>query len=167
MSGRRIAGPLAVALIGALAAAVSPPPARDIVVRVVIVIVGSWTTWALLRRLRAATASPPERFDALRVPTRFVPTELPGLGAVEAALRMSMTHALGVEILLGRLLRDIARWRLHRNRAIDLEMDPGRAQRASGDALWRLIGPEAHASTGTTRVARSALDAAIDRLEQI
>jgi len=163
----RVAVLIAVALVGAAAAAVLPPASRDVVVRGVIVIVGIWITRILVGRMRATTSPQRERFDERRVRSTIVPTEIPGLNAIEAALRMSMAHALGVEILLGRLFRDVARWRLQRHRGIDLELDPIRARRASGDALWPLIGPEALAAGAPTRIPKAALDAAIDDLERI
>jgi hypothetical protein len=165
-SPARLAAIAAIAL-ALVAIVVARADARDVVIRAAIVVAGLGATASLLRRSGAVTAWVPGRFEALLGHRETASDELPGLRSIDAALRMSIAHALGVEILLRRLVRDLARWRLRQNRGIDLEAEPARARIAAGETIWQLIRPDPGPATGQARLSSAAIAAIIDDLERI
>ncbi|HET7182276.1 MAG TPA: hypothetical protein VFI15_08615 [Candidatus Limnocylindrales bacterium] len=166
MTQGRLVAILAIA-IGLVAIAITPPDARELVIRATIVVAGVWATASLLRRSRLATASVPGRFESFLERPASPSSELPGLRPIDVALRMSMAHALGVEILLRGLVRDLARWRLRQHRGIDLDTDPARARAATGETIWQLIASESSRTTGPSPLSAGAVTAIIDDLERI
>jgi hypothetical protein len=109
--------------------------------RLAILAVGILPASWLVRRFASATRSTPERFEAeLRKPVANS-ADIPGLRAVDHTLRMALGSSFGVEFMLKPLLRELASWRLMRNRGIDIDVTPELARQLVGEPLWSLIEP--------------------------
>lgn len=158
----------AVAILALLGIAALPSEAQAPAGRLAILVIGLAAAWRVLGRAVALTAPSREHFeDALRVPAA-PGFEIAGLRAVETDVRMSTANAFGVEMRLKPVLRDLARWRLQRDYGIDLERQPDVAHGVLGEALWRLVAPaEAFPEFDAPGVPMAAVEAAVDRLEQI
>jgi hypothetical protein len=109
--------------------------------RLAILAIGILPAWWLVRRFASATRSTPEHFEAeLRQPIA-ISADIPGLRAVDHTLRMALGSSFGVEFMLKPLLRELATWRLLRNRGIDIDATPDVARNLVGEPLWSLIEP--------------------------
>jgi hypothetical protein len=140
----RVAGrvPLAVpvvAVLAALAITLAPVELRPAVTRVAILAIGILPAWWLARRFLSVTRSTPERFEAEPRPPAAISADIPGLRAVDHTLRMALGSSFGVEFMLKPLLREQARWRLLRNRGIDMDATPELARQLVDEPLWSLI----------------------------
>lgn len=164
-------GPLllaGIAVVAALAIASAPAESQGPAMRVAIVAAGVLAAWRVLGRSAAVTASSPERFETALLEPVVAPTEISGLRSVETDLRMSSANAFGLEFRLKPLLRDLARWRLARNHAVDLDAAPDAARRILGEPLWRLtLAAEERPDFRAPGSALADVRAAIDRLERI
>ena len=130
-----------VVALAALAIALAPAGVQPSVARLAILAIGMLPAWWLVRRFVSVTRSTPERFDEdLRQPAAMS-ADIPGLRAVDHTLRMALGSSFGVEFMLKPLLRELASWRLQRNRGIDIEATPELAREMVGQPLWSLIEP--------------------------
>jgi hypothetical protein len=128
-----------VVLLAGLAIALVPADLRPAVSRLAILAIGILPAWWLVRRFVSVTRSTPERFEAdLRQPVA-TSADIPGLRAIDHTLRMALGSSFGVEFMLRPLLRELASWRLVRNRGIDLDATPELARGLVGEPLWSLI----------------------------
>jgi hypothetical protein len=147
---------------------IAPPESRGSVTRLAILVIGVGVAWRVLRRAATVTASSPERFeDVLRQPpaNRF---EIADLRAVETDIRMAISSAFGVEVRLKPVLRELARWRLQRNRGIDMDREPDAARAVLGEPLWRLTQvADATPEFRAPGLPFADVRVAVDRLEQI
>ncbi|MBI2782249.1 MAG: hypothetical protein HYX55_10715 [Chloroflexi bacterium] len=149
-------------------AVVLPPDARVALARIAIVGAGIGISTLYLRRSGAATGSTPERFELeLRSPAETQPA-IPGLRAVEAAVRLSTANATDFDVRLRPMLRELARWRLLTNRGLDMDGNPVAARRILGPSLASLLeGTAEPPPFGSPGIPLAAIDAALDQLEQI
>ena len=161
-----VIGVLAIATI--LLAVALPPDARVALARIVVLGAGIAIATAYLRRSGAATLSTPERFELeLRRPTE-TPPPIPGLRAVEMAVRLATANATDFDVRLRPMLRDLARWRLLTNRGVDMDRNPEAAGRMLGVHLATLLdGPAEPPPFGSPGIPLADIDAALDQLEQI
>lgn len=174
-SGRRVASAtwkaalvLLITAVVAMGISLVPPDSRDLLTRLMVLAVGVVATWVVLRISAPATRSTPERLDRELLQPAPVPTELASLRAVDTTVRMATASAFGVEFRLKPLLRELAGWRLLRSTGIDLDSAPDLAARTLGDPLWRLVQtPEAPERYDAPGISLEALQAGLDRLEQI
>ena len=137
--GRSLMVAVAVVAAAALAIALAPPGLRPTVGRLAILAIGLLPAWWLVRRFVSVTRSTPERFDAERREPVAISADIPGLRAVDHTIRMSLGSSFGVEFMLKPLLRELASWRLLRNRGIDIDATPELAREVVGEPLWSLI----------------------------
>ncbi len=166
---RRVLVPVAgLAVVVGLFAAVLPPDARLALTRIVVVGAGLIIAIVYLRRSGSATLSTPERFELeLRQPTE-TPPPVPGLRAVEMAVRLSTANAFDFDIRLRPMLRAMARWRLLTNRGVDMDAKPDAARRILGEPLAGLIeAPAQPPAFDSPGVRLADIDAALTQLEQI
>jgi hypothetical protein len=169
MRRRRTAAVLVTALtVGAVLVAVLPPDARVALTRIAVFGAGITAAALYLRRSQPATRSTPERFELeLHRPTATRPV-VPGLRAVEMTLRLSTANAIDFDVRLRPLLRDLARWRLQRNRGVDMDRKPEVARRILGEPLATFVeGAGAPPPFGSPGVPLADIDAGLDQLEQI
>jgi hypothetical protein len=161
-----VVGVLAIA--GVLLAAVLPPDARVALARIAVVGAGIGIAAMYLQRSGSVTLSTPERFELeLRRPAETQPV-VPGLRAVEMAVRLSTANATDFDVRLRSMLRDVARWRLLTNRGLDMDGNPEAARRILGPRLASLLeGPAEPPPFGSPGVPLADIDAALDQLEQI
>lgn len=147
--------------------AVAPPDMQGFAARVSIVVVGVVAASIAIARSTPALAASPERFEAELRQAPPDPPEIAGLRAVENDLRMSAASAFGVEFRLKPVLRDLARWRLARDHATDMDADPEAARRILGEHLWQLVRPtEAFPEMRAPGVPLADLQAPITWLER-
>jgi hypothetical protein len=157
------------ALAGAalLAYFLAPPNLQGAVARLAILLIGIVAAWRVLGRSGAITASTTERFNLDLSPPAVPRTEIGGLRSVETALRMATASAFGLETMLKPRLRELARWRLQRNHAVNLDTSPDVAQRILEDRLWHLVRPDGSGTEfGGPGIPLDDLEAAIDQLER-
>jgi len=154
--------------IAGIAIAVAPPDSRGSVARLALVVGGVIVAWWLLRRSAAVTASSPERFDAgLRQP-EAARSEIPSLRAVQNTLALTTASAIGSERRMKPLLRELAAWKLMRNRGIDLDASPIAARVVLGEPLWAsLQGTDAPIEHGAPGIPLGVIQASLEQLEQI
>lgn len=165
---RWLAAGAALAIVAVVIALVLPPDARVALTRIVVVGAGMIVGIVYLHRSGSATLSTPERFELeLRQPTE-TPPPVPGLRAVEMAVRLSTANAFDFDVRLRPMLRDMARWRLLTNRAVDMDAKPDAARRILGERLAGMIaGPAQPPPFGSPGLRLADIDAAITQLEQI
>lgn len=155
-------------VVVALLLAVVPAEMRNGVVRVAVPVIGIAVAALYLRRSGPATASKPERFEAELRRTSEPPPGVPGIRAVEMAVRLSTANAQDFDVRLRPMLRDLARWRLLGNRGVDMDVKPDAARRILGEPLAALIDDAAAPPRfGAPGVPLATLEAALDQLEQI
>jgi len=71
-------------------------------------------------------------------------------------------------MMLRPLLLDLAKWRLLRNRRVDLETAPERAREALGEPLWRLLQErDVAAAWSEPGIELRDLQAAVTQLERV
>lgn len=162
---------VAVAVVTALAAlaiVLAPAGTRPSVTRVAILAIGIMPAFWLLRRFMSQTKSTPERFEVdLRQPVAIA-ADIPGLRAVESTLRMALGSSFGVEFQLKPLLRELASWRLMRNRGIDMAATPELARQTVGEPLWSLIEPgEPRRDYRAPGLSLAEIQASLEQLERI
>ena len=154
---------LALAAIGA-----APPDARPLATRIAVVVLGLVAAALLLRRLAVATRSSREQFEEVLRHETSLPPVIPGLRAIDQTLRMSTASGFGAAFMLQPLLLELARWRLQRDRRIDLDATPELARRTLGEPIWRLIqARDSTAAWSEPGVRLAEIRAAIDDLERI
>ena len=157
-----------VAAFALVAIEAAPPDARPIAIRIAIVVFGLVAAAVLLRRLAATTRSTPGQFEELLQQETTPPAIIPGLRAIDQTLRMATASGFGVAFMLRPLVLELARWRLLRDRRIDLDATPELARRTLGEPLWRHIQDrEATAAWSEPGVRLSELGAAVDDLERL
>ncbi len=168
VSRRVFAVAAGVATAAGVVALALPPDARIALTRIAVVAAGIVMAIVYLRRSGSATQSTTERFELeLRRPTE-TPPPVPGLRAVEMAVRLSTANAFDFNVRLRPMLRDMARWRLLTNRGVDLDAKPEAARRLLGERLTNLIeGPVQPPPFGSPGVPLADIDAALTQLEQI
>lgn len=154
--------------IAVLLAVLVPPEARAAFGRMAILVVGIAIATLYLRRSGPVTTSTPERFEAeLQRSTESQPV-VPGVLAVEMAVRLATANALDFEVRLKPILRDLARWRLLGNRGVDMDARPEAARRLLGEPLARLIEdaptPPSFEAPG---VPLADIEAGLEQLERI
>ncbi len=156
------------AMVAVTLAIVLPPDARVPLTRIVVVGAGMIVAIVYLRRSGSATRSTPERFEmGLREPTEL-PPPVPGLRAVEMAVRLSTANAFDFDVRLRPMLREMARWRLLTNRGVDMDGKSEAARRILGEPLASLIeAPAQPPPFGSPGLPLAEIDAAITQLEQI
>ena len=163
--------PLAIvvaAVLAALAIALAPIDVRPAVTRLAILAIGILTAGWLMRRYLSATRSTPEQFEAEARASVAIAADIPGLRAVDHTLRMSLGSSFGVEFMLKPLLRELARWRLLRNRGIDIDATPELARRLVDEPLWSLIKAGEPVRDYRARgISFADLRTSLDQLEQI
>lgn len=154
--------------IGVLLAVLLPTEARAAFGRTVVLVVGIAIAALYLRRSGPVTTSTPERFEAeLRRSTESPPV-VPGIRAVEMAVRLATANAQDFEVRLKPMLRDLARWRLLGNRGVDLDANPDAARRILGEPLARLIeDAPTPPSFGAPGVPLADIEAGLEQLERI
>ena len=130
-----------VVAVAALAIALAPADLRPSVSRLAILAIGILPAWWLVRRFVSVTRSTAERFEAERRQPIAISADIPALRAVDHTLRMALGSSFGVEFMLKPLLRELASWRLMRNRGIDMAAAPELARELVGEPLWSLIEP--------------------------
>jgi hypothetical protein len=141
LRGKTLVAAAAVVTLAAVAIALAPADLRPSVSRLAILAIGVLPAWWLVRRFAIATRSTPERFETeLRQPAA-ISADIPGLRSVDHTLRMALGSSFGVEFMLKPLLRELASWRLLRNRGIDIDATPELARQLVGEPLWSLIQP--------------------------
>ncbi len=154
---------LAVAGIGG-----APPDARPLATRIAVVVLGLAAAALLLRRLAVATRSSRQQFEEVLRHETTLPAVIPGLRAIDQTLRMSTASGFGAAFMLQPLLLELARWRLLRDRRIDLDATPELARRTLGEPMWRLIQARDSATVWSEPGVRLAeIQAAIDNLERL
>ena len=141
VTARALATVAVVVALAALAIALAPLHLRPAVTRLAILAIGLLPAWWLARRFVSVTRSTPERFDAGPRQPVAIAADIPGLRAVDHTLRMALGSSFGVEFMLKPLLRELASWRLLRNRGIDVDATPELARAVVGEPLWSLIEP--------------------------
>ena len=139
VGGRALVAVAVVVALAGLAIALAPADLRPAVSRLAILAIGILPAWWLVRRFMSVTRSTPERFEAELRPPVASSADIPGLRAVDHTMRMALGSSFGVEFMLRPLLRELASWRLARNRGIDLDATPDLARRLVGEPLWTLI----------------------------
>ena len=137
--GKALVHVVVVVGLAAAAIALAPPDLRPAVSRLAIIALGILPGWWLVRRFAAATRPTPERFEAGLGNPAAISADIPGLRAIDHTLRMALGSSFGVEFMLKPLLRDLASWRLLRNRGIDIDATPELARKLVGEPLWSLI----------------------------
>jgi hypothetical protein len=96
------------------------------------------------------------------------PPGIPGIRAVEMAVRLSTASAQDFEVRMKPMLRDLAGWRLLGNRGVDIDTKPEAARRILGEPLGRLVDATAEPPPfGARGPSLPDLDAALDQLERI
>ena len=157
-----------VVLFAAVIVALVPPDARVAILRIGVLVVGTTIAALYLRRSAPVTRSTPERFEAELDSAVGTPPGVPGIRAVEMAVRLSTASAQDFEVRLKPMLRDLAGWRLLGNRGVDLDAKPEAARRILGEPLARLVDvAAAPAPFGARGVPLNEIDAGLDQLEQI
>jgi hypothetical protein len=139
VAGRELATVAVVVTLAALAIALAPSDLRPAVSRLAILAIGILPAWWLVRRFLVATRSTPERFESELRPPVAIAVDIPGLRSVDHTMRMALGSSFGVEFMLRPRLRELASWRLLRNRGIDLEATPELARQLVDEPLWSLI----------------------------
>jgi hypothetical protein len=154
--------------VAALAVALAPANLRPSVTRVAILAIAILAAWWLIRRFLEVTRSTPERFEAELRPPAAISADIPGLRAVEHTLRMALGSSFGVEFMLKPLLRELARWRLLRNRGIDIDATPELARQAVGEPLWSLVEPgEPRRDYDAPGISLADIRTSLEQLERI
>jgi hypothetical protein len=157
-----------VALIAMLIIVLAPPDARVAILRIGLLLGGTTVAAVYLRRSGSVTRSTPERFEAELQQTLDTPPGVPGIRAVEMAVRLSTASAQDFEVRLKPMLRELAGWRLLGNRGVDMDGKPDAARRMLGEPLGRLVDVTAGAPPfGARGVSLTDLDAGLDQLERI
>lgn len=152
----------------ALVVLLAPESARETALRLAIVALGIVAAWLVLGRSAAVTATSPERFGSELVEPVTIPSEIAGLRDVETNLRLATASSFGLEVRLKPMLRDLARWRLERNRGVDIDTAPDAARRILGEPLWNLMqASDDVPGSGAPGVPLSEVRVALDRLEQV
>ena len=128
-----------VPVLAALAIVLAPPESRLNVTRTAIVVLGLTAAALLLRRMATATRTSARRFEDILDQEVPEPAIIPGLRTIDQTLRMATASGFGAVFLLQPLLLELVRWRLLRNRHIDLDATPELARRTLGEPLWALI----------------------------
>ena len=141
LAGKPLVAVAVVMALVVLAVALAPADLRGSVSRVAILAVGILSAWWLARRFVSVTRSTPERFEADLRQASAISADIPGLRAVDHTLRMALGSSFGVEFMLKPLLRELASWRLRRNRGIDIDATPELARHLVSEPLWSLIKP--------------------------
>lgn len=168
MTRRNVVAVALVAAFAALAIALAPAGTRPAVTRVAILAIGIMPAFWLLRRFTSLTRSTPERFEVDLRPPVPVSADIPGLRAVESTLRMALGSSFGVEFLLKPRLRELASWRLMRNRGIDMAATPELARLIVGEPLWSLIEPgEPRRDYRAPGLSLAEIQASLEQLERI
>ena len=154
--------------LAALAIVVAPPEARLNVMRMAIVVLGLTAAALLLRRMATATLTAPRRFEDILEEEAPEPATIPGLRTVDQTLRMAAASGFGAVFLLQPLLLELVRWRLLRNRHIDLDATPELARQTLGEPLWGLIRDrDRTAAWDEPGVRLAEIRAAVDDLERV
>jgi len=154
-------------LIGALLLAI-PSDTRAGVIRALVLVIGIAVVALYLRRSGPATASTAEQFEAELRRSTETPPSVPGIRAVEMAVRLSTASAQDFDVRLRPLLRDLACWRLLGHRGVDMDAKPDAARRILGEPLAGLVDNAAAPKPfGAPGVSLAILDAGLDQLEQI
>lgn len=166
--GRALVAVAVVVALAALAIALAPAHLRPSVSRLAILAVGILPAWWLVRRFAAVTRSTPERFEAdVREPVA-ISADIPGLRAVDHTLRMALGSSFGVEFMLKPFLRELASWRLLRNRGIDVDATPELARQLVDEPLWSLIQPgEPAREYSAPGISLADVRTSLEQLEQI
>jgi len=168
---RRVLVSGGVVIVGAGLAAIAiaaPPDVGEAITRAALVAAGVAGSWWALRRAGTLTRSTPERFEAeLRRPP-FEHHELSRLRELDAAIRMAVSNAFGVEFMLKPRVRELAAWRLHRSRGVELGANPRLDRELLGERLWLLTdGAAARPEDHAPGVSLTELQAAITDLERL
>ena len=157
-----------VTALAALAIPLSPADTRPTVTRLAILAIGIVLASSLLRRFASLTKSTAERFEVDRRQPVAIAADIPGLRAVDNTLRMALGSSFGVEFQLKPLLRELASWRLMRNRGIDMAATPELARRTVGEPLWSLIEPgEPRRDYRAPGLSLAEIQASLEQLERI
>ena len=141
VTGKAIGAVVVVVALAGLAIALAPADLQPSVSRLAILAIGLVPALWLVRRFASATRSTPERFEAALREPAAISADIPGLRAIDHTLRMALGSSFGVEFMLKPLLRELASWRLMRNRGIDVHATPEAARQLVGEPLWSLIEP--------------------------
>ena len=159
---------VAVGLFALPIVALVPPEARVTIIRIAVLVVGIAIAALYLRRSGPATRSTPERFEEeLRRPVEEPPL-VPGIRAVEMAVRLSTASGQDFEVRMKPMLRDLAAWRLLGNRGVDIDARPEAAGKLLGEPLARLIDNRAEPPPfGAPGIPLADLEAGLDQLERI
>ena len=167
-AGKGLLAVAVVVVLAALAIALAPPDLRPRVTRFAILAIGLLPAWWLVRRSLSLTRATPERFEAdVRQPVAIA-ADIPGLRAVDHTLRMALGSSFGVEFMLKPLLRELASWRLLRNRGIDIKATPELARELVGQPLWSLIEPgEPVRDYGARGISLVDVRTSLEQLERI
>ena len=139
VAGKELVAVAIVVVLAALAIAVAPSDLRPAVSRLAILAIGILPAWWLVRRFLIVTRSTPERFESELRPPVAIAADIPGLRSVDHTMRMALGSSFGVEFMLRPRLRELASWRLLRNRGIDLDATPELARKLVDEPLWSLI----------------------------
>jgi len=141
VAGKTLVAAVIVTALAVIAIVLAPADLRPSMSRLAILAIGMLPAWWLVRRFVPVTRSTPERFEAeVREPVA-ISADIPGLRTVDHTLRMALGSSFGVEFMLKPLLRELASWRLLRNRGIDIDATPELARQLVGEPLWSLIEP--------------------------
>ena len=168
VGGRSLVAVAVVVALAALAIALAPAHLRPSIGRLAILAIGMLPAWWLVRRFVSATRSTPERFEAELRPPVAIAADIPGLRAVNHTLRMALGSSFGVEFMLRPLLRELAAWRLLRNRGIDLAVAPEQARLLVREPLWSLIqAGEPARDYSAPGIPLADLRTSLDQLERI
>ncbi|HEX3265371.1 MAG TPA: hypothetical protein VHR16_06850 [Candidatus Limnocylindrales bacterium] len=140
----------------------------DVASRIGFIGVGVAAVAWLLHQAGALTSTGPESFEAALSRPPLERHELPGIRAIDAAVRMSLANAFGVEAMLKPHIRALATWRLLQHRGIDVTAEPTRARQALGEVLWRLTDSSGvRPPNNAPGLALPDLQGALDQLEQL
>jgi hypothetical protein len=168
VAGRDVVALVVVTVLAALAIALAPADLQPSVSRLAILAICVPPAWWLIRRFVSATRSTPERFEAEARQPVPISADIPGLRIVDHTLRMALGSSFGVEFMLKPLLRELAGWRLLRNRGIDLDAAPERARAAVGEPLWSLIAPgEPRRDNPAPGISLAEVRTSLEQLERI
>jgi hypothetical protein len=168
VSDRALVAVAVVVALAALAIALAPGDLRPSVSRLAILAIGILPAWWLIRRFVSVTRSTPERFEAEPRQPVAISADLPGLRAVDHTIRMALGSSFGVEFMLKPLLRELATWRLLRNRGIDIDATPEVARELIGEPLRSLIEPgEPVRDYRAPGIPLADLRASVEQLERI
>jgi hypothetical protein len=166
--GKSLVALAIVVVLAALAIALAPADLRPSVTRLALLALGILPAWWLVRRFLSITRSTAERFEADARPPVAIAADIPGLRGVDHTLRMALGSSFGVEFMLKPLLRELATWRLLRNRGIDIDAAPERARQLIDEPLWSLIQPgEPAREYSSPGIPLADLRTSIEQLERL